>query len=177
MNRISALLFLCIAASAVSGPAVVQAFDKSLIRTGPVEAGNVKGSFTVILYGSRHANDIETVALLDIEGDEYTIEPYAPDFDYRVKKRLSAKDALHDAETFVGWHHAFWKTEMSRIFDTKGNTVGYEVRPFYRPLFVGFSDVMDIVYSLKGSTVRAHIHLKPEVERRLQGGDSRDQGK
>lgn len=61
------------------------------LKTEDAKDADIRGSFALILYGSRHLNDIETVAILDIEGDSYSFEPYAPEFDYKIKKRCSCQ--------------------------------------------------------------------------------------
>ncbi|GAB4421937.1 MAG: hypothetical protein OHK0032_17600 [Thermodesulfovibrionales bacterium] len=146
------------------------AFDKHL-KTEAANAADVTGTFTLILYGSRHSNDIETVAILDTEGDLYTFEPYAPEFDYRVKNGIPAKEAMVEAERFVSWHSSFYRSQLSSVMDDKGNTIGYELRPLYDPLTFGVSDVMDVDYTLRDNRVRVFIRLKPEVERQLRDGD------
>ena len=82
MKRYICLFFI----SAIIFFSVNHAFALSeQLRTEEVREGDVKGVFTLILYGARDINDIETLAILDLEGDQYTLEPYAPDFDYKVK--------------------------------------------------------------------------------------------
>lgn len=76
------------------------------LRTEEAKVSDIKGVFTVILYGARDINDIETVAILDFEGDQYTLEPYAPSFDYKVTKGLSEKAALEEAHKFISYHNA-----------------------------------------------------------------------
>jgi len=139
------------------------------INLKTIEASNeeVKGAFTLILYGGRDMNDIEKLAILDLEGDKYTFEPYAPEFDYRIKKSLAEKEALEMAHEFVSSHNAFYRSQLSRIIDDKGNTIGYELRPLYMPFIYGVSDVLDVYYSLKGEKVRAYIRIIPSVERAL----------
>jgi hypothetical protein len=139
------------------------------INLKTIEASNeeVKGVFTLILYGGRDMNDIERLAILDLEGDKYTFEPYAPEFDYRVTKGLNEKEALDKANKFVSSHHAFYRSQLSRIIDDKGNTIGYELRPLYMPFIYGVTDVLDVYYSLKGEKVRAYIRIIPSVERAL----------
>lgn len=142
------------------------------LRTKPANPSEIKGLFTVILYGSRHSSDIETIAFLDVEGDQYTLEPYAPAFDYKTEKNLPAKEALSRAEKFVGWHRSFFQTELRKIADDKGNTIGYEVRPLYNSLDFGVSDVLYVDYRLKGNNVKIRIRLLPSVERQLFDNDS-----
>lgn len=141
------------------------------LRTEEATVSEVTGTFNLILYGSRHSNDIETVAILDLEGDRYTFEPYAPEFDYRVEKGISARKALDKAERFVSWHRDFWHSRLSRIIDGKGNTIGYELRPLYYPLTFGVSDVLDVDYRLKDGKVKVTVRLIPSVERMLRDGD------
>lgn len=148
------------------------AFDKPLktIEASPAE---IMGTFSLILYGGRFSDDVETIAILDLEGDGYTLEPFAPDFDFRIKKGVSAKEALEQAQKFVSFHHAFWRSQLSRITDNNGNTIGYEIRPLYMPFYFGVSDIFDVYYWLKeNGRVKVTIKLIPFVERlRFPGGD------
>ena len=57
------------------------AFERSL-RTEEANPEEMKGSFTLILYGGSYLDDLETIALLDSEGDQYVLEPFAPDFKF-----------------------------------------------------------------------------------------------
>jgi len=74
------------------------------LKTEPATAAEIKGNFSVILYRGSYADDLETVALLDSEGDQFTFEPFVPDFDYVIKKGLAAEEALKAAEKFVTFH-------------------------------------------------------------------------
>jgi hypothetical protein len=137
------------------------------LRTEEVKEDNVKGVFTLILYGARDINDIETLAILDLEGDQYTLEPYAPDFDYKVKKGLSEKTALNEAYKFIGYHNAFLRPQLSKIIDDKGNTIGYEVMPLYIPFVFGRSNVLEVDYWLRDGKVKVTIRIIPSIERAL----------
>lgn len=137
------------------------------LKTEEVRKDDVKGVFTLILYGGRGPNDVEALAILDIEGDQYTFEPYAPEFDYKVKKGLSEKDALDNAYKFISYNPAFWRSQLSKIVDEKGNTIGYELRPLYMPFVYGISDVLEVYYSLKDGKVKVYIRIIPSVERAL----------
>ncbi len=139
--------------------------------TEKASPSDVTGSFTLILYGNRHHNDVETVAFLDLEGDRYAFEPYAPEFDYRVEKGLAGAEALRRAEIFVGSNRNFRHSQLARVVGPSGETLGYEVRPLYYPLVFGTPDVLDVNYNLRDSTVRVTIRLKRQVERQLFGGD------
>lgn len=140
------------------------------LRTEVMKDKKITGMYTVILYGGTHGNDIETVAFLDRDGDDYTFEPYAPDFRYKVMKAVSSSEALRHAEPFIGWHRSFNGIRMSRIVSHGGEVIGYELRPLYNPIDFGHMDVMYVDYRLKGNKVIAYIRLKPGVEKALEGG-------
>ena len=164
MKRYSNILFLL----ALILFSVNHAFALSgHLQTEEVKEEDIKGVFTLILYGARDINDIETLAILDIEGDEYTLEPYAPAFDYKIKKGLSEKTALKEAYEFISYHNSFLRPQLSKIIDDKGNTIGYEVMPLYMPFIFGRSKVLEVDYWLKGDTVEVTIRITPSIERAL----------
>jgi hypothetical protein len=131
----------------------------------------ITGTYTLILFGGNYTDDLHTIAFLDKEGDQYTLAPYAPDWQYIVKKGVSAKDALAKAAQFVSTSPSFRNVQFSKLLDDKGNAIGYEVRPLYIPTTYGASDVLDVWYSLQNTTVNIHIHIKEYIEKRLQGGN------
>lgn len=140
---------------------------KHNVRTEAANDAGIEGTYTLILYGSRHINDIETIAIFDKEGDKYTFDMYAPDFDYKSIKGVPAKDALSKAYGFISWHHLFYGSRLSKILDDKGAIIGYELKPLYDPLAFGVSDVLDIGYNIKDNRVIVRIRLIPSVERML----------
>ncbi len=155
----------------------IPAEGKSL-TTEEVTSMDTSGTFSLILYGGRFYRDVESLALLDLEGDGYTLDPYVPDFDYRVETGLSAKEALDRAERFLSAQYAFRRTILSKILDGNGKTIGYELRPLYDPLTFGITDVLDVDYVLqKDGKVRVYIRLAPSVESQIYGGGGpRDDG-
>ncbi|MGB9715716.1 MAG: hypothetical protein ACPL1G_04830 [Thermodesulfovibrionales bacterium] len=132
------------------------------LKTEKAREEEAQGTFSLILYGGRHINDLETVAFFDIEGDYYVFEPYAPDFDYKIKRNISAENALREAEKFVAFHNAFWRSQFSKILDENGNVIGYEMRPLYRPFVYGRDDLLEIYYRIKGNKVIIEIRLTPD---------------
>jgi hypothetical protein len=141
------------------------AFEKAL-RTEEAKPDEIKGSFTLILYGGSYLDDLETIAILDSEGDQYVLEPFVPDFDLQIKKRVPANEAFREAEKFVNFHPAFWRSQLSRIVDNEGKVIGYEVRPLYRPIAFGVSDVLDVNYWPKEKgRVKVTIRLIPSIEK------------
>ena len=136
------------------------------LTTVPVDTRKIEGTYTLILYGGRYSSDIENVSILDKEGDQYTFMVYAPEFDYKVKKHVPAKEALADAEAFVRFHSAFWKAQLREIVDTAGTHIGYEVRPLYYPMDFGYPDVLEVDYVLKkDNNVTVMVSLRRELRR------------
>ncbi len=150
----------------------VSGFDGRL-KTVEADPRDISGNFTLIAYGGRYADDIETVAFLDKEGDGYTLIPYAPDFDFRIKKGLSGEEAFKESKNFVSFHPAFWRLQIRRIISINGETIGYEIKPLYLPFYFGFSDIIDIYYWLKKEgEVKVMIKLLPAIERmKYHGGN------
>jgi hypothetical protein len=147
-----------------TGTSYAQIFTKPL-KTEPSVSSEVKGAFTVILFGRAHADDLETVAFLDDESDQYTFEPFAPDFDYVMKKGLSGEEALAVTQKFVSFHLSFWKTQLRKIIGTGGTPIGFELRPLYLPFIYGTSDVLDIYYWPKHDwKIKITIRLIPSLE-------------
>lgn len=137
------------------------------LKTSEATPDEMTGTYTLILYGGRYADDIESLAVLDREGDPYTFEPYAPAFDFKVIKGIPAGDALARAEQFVRFHHSSIGSRLSSILDDTGKTIGYEVRPLYAQLDFGYLDILDIRYWIEGNKVIMTVALKPEVKRVL----------
>ena len=164
------LLSLCIAIGVLSTQSY--AFEKPL-KTVEASPSEIKGTLALILYGGNYSDDMETIAILDLEGDPYNFEPFAPDFDYTVRKGLPAEKALATAEKFVSFHTAFWRTQLSKILDRKGNIIGFELRPLYRPIVFGVSDILDVNYwSKEDGRIKVTIKLIPSVERlKVPGSD------
>jgi len=144
--------------------------EREMVRDEKV----IRGSFTLILYGGRYFDDLETIAVLDSEEDEYTFEPYAPEFHYHLKKNMAAENAFKEAMHFVSAHSSFINAHVSRLVDRDGRVLGYEVRPIYLPLRYGLSDILDASYRLKGKKVTVYLYLKPFIKRPEENGDSKD---
>ena len=141
------------------------------LRTEGATVAEISGTYTLILYGGRYSNDIETIAILDKEDDKHTFEVYAPEFDYKIKRGVPAKEALEEAERFVKFHRSFWQSRLSKIIDPTGYTIGYEIRPLYYPSDYGYTDVLDVRYVIQESKVIVTINLIPEVRRMLFDDD------
>jgi hypothetical protein len=143
------------------------------LRTVFANPAEISGTYTVFLYGARHSNDIETVAILAKEETPYTFEIYSADFNYKTIKGMPADQAYKRAAAFVSFHYAFDYSVISRILDGNGVVIGFEVRPYYRPFEFGYDNVLDISYTPEDGKVIVRIHLKPAVEQYLRDGDRR----
>jgi hypothetical protein len=139
-----------------------------------VDPKEITGTYSVIVYGGRHANDLETIGFFDREDDDYSIAVNAPDFDYKVKRGMAAADALKYAREAVGFHRSYWSMYITRIVAPDGHFVGYELRPLYPSFEFGYSDVLDVFYSWRGKALVVTVRLKPQVRRQLEGDDPWD---
>ncbi|HSW64177.1 MAG TPA: hypothetical protein VLH56_12850 [Dissulfurispiraceae bacterium] len=139
-----------------------------------VSPGEISGTWSVIVYGGRHANDLETIGFFDREDDDYSIVINAPEFDYKITRSLATPDALTYAREAVGFHRSFQSMHVSRIVAPDGYLVGYELRPLYPPFEFGYQDVLDVSYAWRGKTLVVSVRLKPQVRRQLDGDDPRN---
>lgn len=137
------------------------------LQTLIVSREEIKGDFRMILYGANHSNDLETVAVLDKEGDNIRFVPLAPDFIYRTEDKISAEEGLEKSIKFISWHRAFLSYEIKKIMDRENNILGYELRPLYDPLTFGITDILDIDYIAQDDVVKVIVRLKPSIERML----------
>lgn len=148
----------------------------NFLTTHPVgEGGMVPGSYTAILYSTSEYDFLKTIAFLDLEGDAHEIVPYGAQFNYSVVKGLSPEGAEQRAREFIASHASSYNsTELRAIKGIEGNTIGYELRPWYMPITYGESDVLDITYALQpDGKVTVYVRLKMSVERRFE----RDRGR
>jgi hypothetical protein len=128
------------------------------------------GNYTLILYGAMHGEDLETIALLDYEGDDITFEPYARKYNYEIKTHVQDDEALAEAVKFIKWYPSYVRYQLSSITDREGKILGYEVRPIYLAISTyGYSDVLRVYYYLIDKKVKVYISLDPAVERAIQG--------
>ncbi len=141
------------------------------LNTLGAQDSEVAGTYAVIFYGCNFFNDLETIAFLDKGSDLYAFEPYAPDFNYRIKKGVAAQEALGEANKFVNCNTSFSRAQLSKIIAPNGEIIGFEVRPLYYPFTYGVDDVLYTDYRIKGDKVIITIRLVPSVQRMLQNGN------
>lgn len=136
------------------------------LRAEAVRKAEPTGTVSLILHGGRHIEDIETVAILDLEGDGYTFAPWAPEFDYTTQKGVEAGAAIENAREFVSFSPYFSSTLTKRIIGEKGEIIGYEVRPLYQPFVYGARDVLEVDYFLRaGGRVKVTVNPWPHLDR------------
>jgi len=141
------------------------------LNTQGAQDSEVAGTYTVIFYGCNFFNDLETIAFLDKGSDLYAFEPYAPDFNYRIKKGVAATEALGEAYKFANCNTSFSRAQLSKIIAPNGDILGYEVRPLYYPVTYGAEDVLETDYRIKNDKVVITIRLVPSVQRMIQNGN------
>lgn len=144
------------------------------VRTDAVPSSDIRGTYTLILFGANYGDDLETAAFLDKEGDGYDFEPFAPDFVFRTKKGLTADRAIEEAGEFIRSHPDVHGQLLQSIADDKGEIIGYEFRPLYYIFRFGTDDVLEINYQLKEKRVLIYVKLKQSVENSKTGNDHVD---
>ena len=162
----------------VFGGVNAHAANKSL-KLELTDLSEIKGTFTVILYGTARFEGLETTTFLDIEGDEYTFEPYASEFEFKTEKGLQTTEAVKIAEKFVSSHPNFSRLQWAKILDNNGKTIGYELKPLYHPLSYGMSDVTIVTYYQKNGKIEIRVRLESSVEQQLRndGNEKPETGK
>ncbi len=139
------------------------------LRTELAQGSEITGSYTLILFGTRNAYELKTIAFLDREGDGYELVPYAPEYDYKVMNNVPGTEALNKALDYVKWPRDYRSSQVRKILDEQGSVIGYEVRPLYDPLAYGISNVLVVQYWVKeGGKVKVTINLHPTAREYLR---------
>jgi hypothetical protein len=133
---------------------------------------DIKGKFTIIFYGYNYADDLETAVFFDIEGDGFTFEPYARDYDFQIAKGIDASLGLKEAKWFVSRHTSFISSRMRKILDPNGTVIGYEMRPIYHITTYGRSDMIDIYYRIADAKIIITVDIKDFYKKRKFRSDS-----
>jgi hypothetical protein len=147
------------------GVAVAACVLSQEIRTEDASEKEIAGTYSLIFYGGTYGTDLLTVAILAKEDSPYSIIPYAPEFDYKIKKHMPAKEALAEAISFISRHPEFSRVQIARIVDNSGRVIGYEIRPLYRVFTYGAPDVLNIYYWRKGDNVFVRMWFLRKEER------------
>lgn len=124
------------------------------------DAATIKeGSYTLILHGCNYGNDPETIAFLGREESPYPLQPYSPEFQYRVTTGLSADEALAQAREFIVCSAHYSHARLREIVDPTGTISGYELRPLYQLGVFRQPDLLAVSYRLENE--RIMIYLTP----------------
>jgi len=172
-KKFSAAAFLIVAAALTSCMSGIQ------LTTSEADPTAVTGTYTLLLYGCHYPDDAQNVAFLVSDTSKYPLEIFDIDTSYKVKANVPAQEALSEANSFLKCTtYRLWRTQLERIPDASGGTIGYEVRPLYLPWEFGKSDIMLISYSLRNGAVRVYIKLDGDAERAIEssGGSGRSSG-
>jgi hypothetical protein len=134
----------------------------------------VKGAYRSLLFGCRYPDDILNAAFLDREGDAYSFEIYAPDYEYFITPYLPAEEALAQADRFIRCSFHYQNATLHAIQTRNGSIIGYEMRPLYSPLRFGYADVLTINYRIMDNRIIIYIKLDPGVEAIINEHDRED---
>lgn len=160
---------LSAAASLLLAAALAGCMAGKQLSTSAAEPASVTGTYTLLLYGCHYPDDAQNVAFLVSDSSKYPLEIYDLDTSYKVKTGVPAQQALSEADSFLRCtSYRLWRTQLQRIPDDSGGTVGYEVRPLYLPYEFGQPDILWISYSLRDGKIRTYIKLDPDVERAIE---------
>jgi hypothetical protein len=161
----SYLLFILIIAAGIQA-----CVPGNQLVTRAAAPDDVKGTYTLMLYGCHYPAQVNNVAILVAGNSKYPVEIHDLDTSYKLKKDVPAPQALAEADSFVRCStYRIWQTQLQRIPDDSGGTIGYEVRPLYVPYEFGMPDVLRISYSLQNGVVRVYIRVNRDVERAIEG--------
>ncbi len=133
------------------------------------DTGNITGFYTLILYrGAESMGNLKSMAFLDVEGDAYTLVPYAPNYEYTITPHLSWEKAFQIALEFIKSNRLFMNYQIRTILGPTGETIGYEVKPLYDSLALGYSDILTASYRVKeGRTVLITIEFLEKVTNQI----------
>ncbi|MBI5639405.1 MAG: hypothetical protein HZA17_03170 [Nitrospirae bacterium] len=127
------------------------------INTEGADDAHVTGTYTLVLYGCTYSDDLDTFAILDREGDKYVLDPYAPNFNYKIKTGLSAKDAMEQAEQFINCHSSYNGSQLIKLRSSKGVFIGYTLKPKYLSTTLVIDEVLDSeaeIYSFRKKSAK-----------------------
>jgi hypothetical protein len=140
------------------------------LKTAVTYEADPAAVYTLYLYGGRYSDDPETVAILMKEPVRYTVDIYAPDFNFKTVREVPGGEAIERTFGFISRHSAYAGNIMSEISDQQGIVIGYEIRPLYQTTTYGIPDVLDINYRQNSNKITVYIKLKPLVEQMIRGG-------
>jgi hypothetical protein len=138
------------------------------LKTERVNETDISGPFTLFLYSEYEEMK---VAILDIEGDQYTFEMSGSPYNYDVFKGIGAEAAIKSAVEFISSQRNHW----TNIVAPDGSVIGYDFRAIYNRFQYGIPDILEVEYRIEDKKVIASIDFKHTIKkgiyRRILGGD------
>ena len=150
-NAVGAMLILLLLLS-------ISCSTVKYLKTEMVKEADIKDPVTLFLYDEFEYGG---VAIIDVEGDEYTFEILASRYNYSVKMHLTADQAMDEAAQFIDT----WKKEMRMILDDSGTIIGYEIRPLFQISRFGRSDIFNTTYRPAGNNIIVTVDLQSNVRK------------
>lgn len=90
-----------------------------------------KATYFVILYGRETNQDVETVAVLDPDNDEFQLVAPHSRNNQTIYKNAGAEEAYKIATDFLGGLIISDRIEKRSILGPEGQVIGYELRPLF----------------------------------------------
>jgi len=138
------------------------------LKTEAVSEKDLNGAFSLFLYSEYE--EIK-VAILDIEGDEYTIEMSGSPHNYVVARGIAAETAIKSAVEFIYSHRNRW----NKILAPDGSVIGYDFRAIHHSTVYGTPDILDVSYRIEDKKVIVSVDIKSTIRknfyRRIHGGE------
>jgi hypothetical protein len=132
---------------------------------------DLKGTYTLILYGCRYPNDLENMAFIVDESSPYPLDIYALDAMYKTKKGLTGPQALSEGNQFIRCGiNPVWQSVLRKIPDGAGKPAGYELKPLYRDVFP--SEALMTSYTLMKDKIIAYVKLDYSLQYKDNGGSN-----
>ena len=138
------------------------------LKSEAVSETDMSGPFTLFLYSEYEEIKI---AILDIEGDEYTLEMAGSPHNYVAVSGIDADTAVKSA---VG-HIYSQRNRWNKILAPDGSVIGFDFRARYNIFRFGVPDILDVSYRVEGKKVIVSVDIKHSIRksyyRRLHGGN------
>jgi hypothetical protein len=128
------------------------------LKTETISETEMTGVFTLFLYSEYQ--EIE-IAILDIEGDQYTIEMSGSQYNYVAARGVTAESAVKSAVGFINSQRTWW----SRILAPDGSVIGYDLRARYNTLHYGIPDILDVSYWIEDEKVIVEVDIKQSIRK------------
>jgi hypothetical protein len=171
-RSLSKILFVLYAAFFV--PAFIATASAADLKTEPAKPSEVQGTFTVMLYGCNGESDVNDIVLLQKEGENkpFGIDPPAFDYAYYgVERGIEGKEALRKAQQFLACSAEPDHIQLSRIVDSEGTILGFELKPQYRAAKYGAADSYFTRYTEDDDAITVQMIPNLDIGNKEKSGD------